>query len=368
MIGNRPSGSRFVNASLKKPTQLSSTPAVVENSVDLALSNRYGGEEDIRVAYYKKRGIGTVVGIPGAGGMGSGISHIVYRVPKSQLLTRNEVRKIYKNEEDAMMAAQSAERAAAAVVRQGEMNANAAGIVYSNEPISKIDIDGPIHIGSLVNKALQIAAKKKWNSSGNEYHIRSTGLLKNGTRQVSYSKGRGGNVKTITMRPGYSAEEEIALEELKPSGEEGIQALRNKFIEMERQKKWESAIKEAHNRMPKNRNGKIMREYWGSEPQERERIIQEHVERKLPKIEAVLAKLREGMIMGFAPPAPKVVPKEENLLRFNNLSSINFSAPAGSAAAGSGAPPQVDPFEGLGGKRKTRRRKQSKKTRKIKRN
>jgi hypothetical protein len=154
---------------------------------------------------------------------------------------------------------------------------------------------------------------------------------------------------------------------IEPKVDEVIAALRNSFIESEKGKVYHSSHLEAEAKAPKNSYGKIMREWYRRIPIERDRLVQEHIDRKMPKIEEVLAKLREGMIMGFAPPALNAAPKEENLLRFNNLSSINFSAPAGSAAADSGAPRQVDPFEGLGGKRKTRRSRKSKKTRKVKR-
>jgi hypothetical protein len=63
------------------------------------------------------------------------------------------------------------------------------------------------------------------------------------------------------------------------------------------------------------------------------------------------SRVKTGNLLGLnAPAAPSG--KNGNLLR--NLFSINFSPPK-------------DQFEGLGGKRKTRRRKQSKKTRKAKR-
>jgi hypothetical protein len=298
MIGSRSSGTRFVDFSLRKPRQVSSTPVVVENSVDL-------GDQDIRVAYYKKRGIGQTVPVPGALGMGSGISHTIYRVPKSQLLTRNEVSKIYKNESNAILAAQSAERAAAAVVRQGEMNANVAGIVYTDEPMTKIDIDMPINLGSLAEKVRELAKQQKKN------HVKLT------TKR--YMEGK-------TPIPNPTVDEIVA-------------AAKTAFIKTE--------VEKATRTSPSwNTRGRIV--LYGKRDQERhDNHIKEHIDRKMPKIEAVLAKLREGMILGFAPPAPKVVPKEENLLRFNNLAGINFSAPAGSAAAGTGAPSYRDPFEGL---------------------
>lgn len=320
-----------------------SAAPVITNYVDLALGSEYVRQDD-RVSYYEKRGIGKVVPIPGAGGLGSGISHKIYRVPKSQLLTRNEVRKIEKNESNAILVAQSAERAAAAAVRQSEMNINAAGIIYTDEPMTKLDIDMPINLSELADKALQLAAKKKWdslNKRNRRFHIiGSTGS--NATKKIRYGYKR----KEISVRPGFSGEEEVMINQNEVSVDDAIDALRMAFIEVERQKKLESAIKEAHDRMPKNSTGQVPRELAGSEPKEREKIIQEQIDRKMPKIEAVLAKLREGMVLGFAPPLAKVVPKEENLLRFNNLAGINFSAP-GNPGAGSGAPSYRDPFDGL---------------------
>jgi hypothetical protein len=330
------------------------------NSVDLALSTPYGGAEDIRVAYYKKRGIGKVVGIPGAVGLGAGISHTVYRVPKSELLTRNEVSKIYKNEEDAMMAAQSAERAAAAVVRQGEMNANVAGIVYSNDPMTKIDIDLPIHLVSLADLGKQIV---KQNSSVKQKKLNAALSKMNAemnAENLKYMKRKGMNMKKHAE---HYMNETYSVDDI-------IEAIRNKFIEEEENKIRETKRMEAKRAFPLIPRGYVNKPSFMTQNQSKEqaRLIKEHIARKMPKIEAVLAKLREGMILGFAPPAPKPVEKEENLLRFENLSSINFSKPSANAPA---APVYSDPFEellaGKGGKRKTRRSRGKKTTRKHKR-
>jgi hypothetical protein len=339
-----------------------SAAPVNTNYVDLAVGSEYVRENE-RVPYYRKRGVGKNVPFPGAAGMGSGISHYVYRVPKSELLTRNEVRKIEKNEYNAMMALQAEERAAAAVVRKGEMNANVAGIVYTDEPMSAIDIDLPINLIFLADKALRLAAKKKWNSmtERNRGIISGTTTSSDGKRKVWYSGSSGR--KSINIRPGFSAEEEIMIKENKVNVDDSIEALRNKFIDVEKEKVRFASHLAAEKKAPRNSYGKIQQEYAGSVPKEAARLVQEHIDRKMPKIEAVLAKLREGMILGFAPPAPKVAPKEENLLRFNNLSSINFSAPTGPAVANR----LVDPFEGLNSSPKTRRARKSRKTRKLRR-
>ena len=329
-----------------------------KNYVDLALGDPYGNPQDDRVAYYKKRGIGTTVGVPGAAGMGSGISHTVYRVPKSELLTRNQVRKIYKNEENAMMAAQAAERAAAAVVRQGEMNANTAGIVYTNEPTTSIDIDKPVHLESLAAKGRNLMKKdnsvreKKRNAAWKLVDPVNLNYYSKQVRAPVGSKEYKNQLGKLVGLNHYINTKDFNIDD-------AIDALRNKFIETEKEKVYQSSHKEAEAKMPKNSYGHIIREYQGSVPRERDRLVQEHIARKMPKINAVLEKVREGMILGFVPPPPKVAPKEENLLRFENLSSINFSAPA---AAGSGAPSAPnDPFAGMGGKRKTRKAKKSKK-------
>jgi hypothetical protein len=316
------------------------------NYVDLAMADPYGNPQNERVAYYQKKGIGKVVPVSGAAGMGSGISHTVYRVPKSELLTRNQVRKIYKNEENAMMAAQAAERAAAAAVRQGEMNANVAGIVYTDEPTSSVDIDKSINLESLANKGFQLAAKKKWNSINSRekqtrYGNPSIMKLGNGTQKTRYGSMR--NRKEINVRPGFSAGEEIMIKENKVSIDDAIEALRSAFIEVEKGKVYHSSHLQAEAKAPKNSYGKIHREFYGRIPIERDRLVQEHIDRKIPKIEAVLAKVREGMILGFPAPAPKVEEKEENLLRFNNLSSINFSAQPSAASTTK----YMDPFAGL---------------------
>lgn len=307
------------------------------NYVDLAIADAWGNPQNDRITYYKKRGIGKVVPVPGAAGMGSGISHTVYRVPKSEILTRNQVRKIYKDEENAMIAAQAAERTAAAVVRQGEMNANVAGIVYTNEPSNNIDIDKPINLIELANKAKSLVKnnseikKQKMNKAKSKINTNTLKFIKERYSHLGEKR--------------YMNEVERATKSYMNANtiDDEIQALRNKFIETEKGKVYHILHKQAEAKMPKNSSGHIAREYQGSVPKEAARLFQEHIDRKMPKIDAVLAKVREGMIMGFAPPAPKSVQKEENLLRFNELSSINFSAPTQTTTTST----YVDPFEGL---------------------
>jgi len=272
------------------------------NYIDLPLN-------DGRVYYYRKRDIGKNFGVPGAGGLGSGISHVVYRVPKSEFISLNELRKIQQNELNAKIALESAEKAAAAIIRKGEINANIAGIVYTNEPTLKVDIDLPIHLESLAEKGFQLANEKL---------------------KTKYQRKRG---QIVTL----DDKNKVSIDDV-------IKVLREAFIETEKSKVSELFYKQAYAKIPKNSFGMIPREMHGSERRETDRLVQEHIDRKLPKIEVVLEKLREGMILGFAPHvAPHVVPKEENLIHFNNIKSINFAATSAPASAKK----VIDPFEGL---------------------
>jgi len=314
--------------------------------------------EDPRVEYYVKKGIGKHVPVPGVAGLGSGISHSVYHVPKSELLTLNQVRKIEKNKYNVKKAVEAEATAAANLVHKDEINANVASIVYTNQPTAILDIDRPIHLESLADKAMQLIAKKILV----EKKPRSLSSItrKNGSQFFKYKD------KEINIRPGFSAQEEFIIHTENPSVDKAIEELRNAFIELEKRKISPSSYLQAKASLPKNSSGNIIREFQGSVTKRADKFTQEHIDRIMPKINAILEKVHEGMIIGFpSVPAP-VAPKEENLIRFDNLSSIDFSQPPGSAA-GSSVPIPVDHFQGLGGRHKNYRRRSLKKTRKANR-
>ena len=328
--------------------QQRTTPAANLDYVNLALSNPYGGIQDERVDYYRKRGIGEDYAVPGAGGYGAGVSHYVYRVPKSELITLNQLQKIRKNEMNAMIAAEAEAKATADALRRTEMNANLASIVYSNTPMAKIDIDLPINLSNLAHNATKLAMDTKL---ANDKIMKRK--QKNGT--VMYRNG-----KTLKFMKNTNYKKLNP-----PSIDEIVAAAKNAFIQTEKNKIDENIVAKVKKTFPNyfghNRIYRVKRPQ--EQITEKNRLIQQHIERKMPKIESVLAKLREGLFMGTITQDNKPVEKKEvNLLTFTGLNNLNFSTVAPTAAA-----QYYDPFVGLNNSQNIFGRGGQRKTRKLKR-
>lgn len=345
-------------------------PAANLDYVNLALSNPYGGIQDERVDYYRKRGIGEDYAVPGAGGLGSGISHSVYRVPKSELITLNQLQKIRKNEMNAMKAAEAEAKAAADALRRSEMNANLASIVYTNAPMVNIDIDSPINLSNLAHNATKLAMDTR------VINDKSFRINKNGTISIRKKTGKKKTIKMpmrsteyrnfpaynkeineeinlkIPVRKNFTPRQEYIYHVSPPSIDEIVAAAKDAFIQTEKNKIDENIVAKVKKTFP-NYFGHN-RIYRMKRPQEqiteKNRLIQDHMQRKMPKIESVLAKLREGLFMGTITQDNKSVEKEVNLLTFPGLKNINFSTAATTAARH-----YDDPFVGRGGQRKTRK-------------
>ncbi len=240
------------------------------------------------------------------------------RIPKDiypTIPTKEDYKQMKKREYETKAKIEEEQKAAEKLVRQAEINTNVQSIIYTDEPMETIDIDIPINLEFLAERGLKLAQKKINNEKS--------------------KKNKGRTFSAISNKS-------------KASIDDAISAIREQFVETEKNKVTPILREEAKKLYkvpsPADRGGSNIHFIMMMENMQKMYIaekVKEHIDRKLPKITAVLEKIHEGMVFGFAP-VKKKVNTNTNLLRFNELKNINFSY-----RPTEGPAKPYDPFEGL---------------------